>query len=106
LRPVGAARDAKDRTKCRLPGVKVPVRLILDTLSKITGGAVFTVSRFLPVAKIYDQIAGDMRLQYSPPKSFHKIELTTINKTLKVQARESCEAVTNGNVFRRANALS
>jgi Ca-activated chloride channel family protein len=71
----------------------------LDTLtkmSKATGGRVFTVTPQLTLQQIYAAIAADMRFEYElgyiPPKSkpnkYHKIDLTAVNKSLTVQARE------------------
>jgi Ca-activated chloride channel family protein len=68
----------------------------LTKMSKATGGRVFIVGPQLTLQQIYAAIADDMRQEYEigyvPPKSkpdkYHKIDLTAVNKSLTVQARE------------------
>jgi Ca-activated chloride channel homolog len=68
----------------------------LTKMSKATGGRVFIVGPQLTLQQIYAAIAADMRQEYEigyiPPKSkankYHKIDLTAVNKSLTVQARE------------------
>jgi VWFA-related protein len=70
---------------------------VLQHISKQTGGRFFEVSKKEPIDQIYDQIAEELRNQYSlgyaPDKAsassgYHKILVTTTNKDLIVQARE------------------
>jgi VWFA-related protein len=70
---------------------------VLQRISKETGGRFFEVSKKEPIDQIYDQIAEELRNQYSlgysPDKAsattgYHKILVTTTNKDLIVQARE------------------
>jgi VWFA-related protein len=69
---------------------------ILQTISNSTGGRLFEVSKKETVDKIYAQIEEELRNQYSlgytPDKDtgagYHKIQLTTKNKDLSVQARD------------------
>ena len=69
---------------------------ILQQISKATGGRLFEVSKKETVDKIYAQIEEDLRNQYSlgytPEKNagpgYHKIQLTTKQKELVVQARD------------------
>lgn len=70
---------------------------VLQRISKETGGRFFEVSKKEPIDKIYDQIADDLRNQYSlgytPDKAaaapgYHKITVTTTSKDLIVTARE------------------
>jgi VWFA-related protein len=69
---------------------------VLEQISKETGGRMFEVSKKLTIDQIYSQIEEDLRNQYSlgyTPAAdaglgFHKIELTTKQKDLTVQARD------------------
>jgi len=70
---------------------------VLGQISTETGGRLFEVSKKLTVDQIYDQIQQELRgqyiLGYVPDKSpssaeYHKIQLTTKQKDLTVQARE------------------
>jgi len=69
---------------------------ILQQISKETGGRIFEVSKKQTVDKIYTEIEEELRNQYSlgytPEKNsgpgYHKIQLTTKNKDLAVQARD------------------
>jgi VWFA-related protein len=69
---------------------------ILQKISNSTGGRLFEVSKKETVDKIYAQIEEELRNQYSlgytPDKDtgagYHKIQLTTKNKDLTVQARD------------------
>ena len=69
---------------------------VLQQISKETGGQLFEVSKKETVDKIYSEIEEELRNQYSlgytPDKDngpgYHKIELTTNNKDLVVQARD------------------
>lgn len=69
---------------------------ILQQISKETGGRMFEVSRKNTVDKIYSEIEEELRNQYSlgytPDKDsgagYHKIQLTTKQKELVVQARD------------------
>jgi VWFA-related protein len=69
---------------------------ILERLSKETGGQLFEVTKKETVDKIYADIEEELRSQYSlgytPDKStgagYHKIQLTTNQKDLIVQARD------------------
>jgi len=70
---------------------------VLQRMSKETGGRFFEVSKKETINQIYDQIADELRNQYNigyaPDKAvaglgYHKIDLTTTNKDLTVQARE------------------
>lgn len=68
---------------------------VLETISNLTGGRLFQVSKKETVDNIYAEIDTELRNQYSlgysPAKDlaagYHKIHLTTNNKDLKVQAR-------------------
>jgi Ca-activated chloride channel family protein len=68
----------------------------LTSLSKATGGRVFTVTAQMTLQKIYAAIANDMRFEYeigyvpppSKPGKHHKIALTATNKSYSVQARQ------------------
>ncbi len=68
----------------------------LERLSHATGGRVFTVGPTMSLKQVYAAINDDMRLAYelgyrppdSHPNKFHKIELTTADKKLTVQARK------------------
>ncbi len=69
---------------------------ILEEISKETGGRLFEVSKKETVEKIYAQIEEELRSQYSlgytPDKNtgagFHKLQVTTKQKDLVVQARD------------------
>lgn len=70
---------------------------ILDQISKETGGRLFEVSKKQTVNDIYSQISEELRNQYilgyTPQKDqsgpgYHKIQLTTKQKDLVVQARD------------------
>lgn len=69
---------------------------ILEQISKETGGQLYQVSKKDTVDKIYAQIEEELRNQYSlgytPDKDagagYHRIQLTTKNKDLVVQARD------------------
>lgn len=69
---------------------------ILQEISKETGGRLFEVSKKETVEKIYAQIEEELRSQYSlgytPDKNneagFHKLQVTTKQKDLVVQARD------------------
>jgi len=69
---------------------------ILEQISKETGGRLYEVSKKEPVDKIYAEIEEELRNQYSlgytPDKDtgpgYHRIQLTTRNKDLSVQARD------------------
>jgi VWFA-related protein len=69
----------------------------MNRLSGDTGGRVFRVSRKHPLNEVFDQIQEEMRSQYAlgyTPQNtakdgaFRRIELTTRDKNLKVQARK------------------
>jgi Ca-activated chloride channel family protein len=68
----------------------------LERLSNATGGRVFTVGPTMSLKQVYAAINDDMRLAYelgyrppeSHPNKFHKIELSTIDKKLTIQARK------------------
>ncbi len=69
---------------------------ILKQISKATGGRLFEVSKKETVDKIYSEIEEELRNQYSlgytPEKNaepgYHKIQVTTKQKDLVVQARD------------------
>jgi len=69
---------------------------VLQQISKETGGQLFEVSKKETVEKIYSEIEEELRSQYSigytPDKDtgpgYHKIQLTTKQKDLTVQARD------------------
>ena len=69
---------------------------VLEKISKQTGGRLFEVSKKETVEKIYAQIEEELRSQYSlgytPDKNngagFHKLQVTTKQKDLVVQARD------------------
>ena len=69
---------------------------VLQQISKETGGRLFEVSKKETVDKIYAQIEEELRNEYSigyPPDKnagagYHKIQLTTKQKDLVVQARD------------------
>jgi Ca-activated chloride channel family protein len=68
----------------------------LEQLSNATGGRVFTVGPTMSLKQVYAAIDDDLRLAYelgyrppeSHPNKFHKIELSTVQKKLTVQARK------------------
>jgi VWFA-related protein len=70
---------------------------ILDRISKETGGRLFEVSKKQPIDEIYSQIEEELRNQYSlgytPDRKaedapgYRKIQMTTKEKNLTVQAR-------------------
>ncbi len=70
---------------------------ILDRISKETGGRLFEVSKKQPIDQIYSQIEEELRNQYSlgytpdmaatDAPNYRKIQLTTKQKNLTVQAR-------------------
>jgi VWFA-related protein len=70
---------------------------VLERISRQTGGRLFEVSKKLPIEKIYESIAEDLRNQYNlgytpdpaaNEGSYHKITLKTKQKDLTVQARD------------------
>jgi VWFA-related protein len=70
---------------------------VLEQISRETGGRFFQVSKKNPLDKVYADIEDDLRHQYSigytPDRSdaernYHKIHLTTKEKSLTVQTRE------------------
>jgi VWFA-related protein len=68
---------------------------VLKRISEETGGRMFEVSSKLPIEKVYEQIADELRNQYNlgftpqsdEPLGYHKIQLKTKQKDLVVQAR-------------------
>jgi VWFA-related protein len=70
---------------------------VLEKISTETGGRMFVVSKKEPIEKIYAQIEEELRNQYrlgyTPDRAstesgpYHKINLATKEKDLKVQAR-------------------
>ena len=71
-------------------------RELLNKLAGSTGGHVYAVERGMPLKRIYEAIATDLRTQYQlgytpppdlQPNSFHKLDLRTTDKKLTVQAR-------------------
>jgi len=69
---------------------------ILRRISQETGGRFFEVSKKQPIDKIYSQIEEELRNQYSlgyspgadPGAGYHKISLTTKQKSQIVQTRQ------------------
>jgi Ca-activated chloride channel homolog len=69
---------------------------VLKDLSRQTGGREFSVGPTQSLQQIYTAIAADLRLQYQigyrppdpRPNRYHKIDLTTTDKSLQVQSRE------------------
>jgi VWFA-related protein len=69
---------------------------VLEQISKATGGRMFEVSKKETVDKVYAEIEEELRNQYSlgytPEKNagagYHKIQLTTKQRDLVVQARD------------------
>jgi Ca-activated chloride channel family protein len=69
---------------------------VLKDISRATGGREFVVGPHTTLAQIYAEIATDLRqsyeLGYIPPdprpNRYHKIDLRTADKKLRVQARE------------------
>jgi VWFA-related protein len=71
---------------------------ILQQIAKETGGSFFEVSKKEPIEKIYASIQEELRSQYNlgytpdgaqPGEGLHKIALTTKQKDLTVQTRDS-----------------
>ena len=69
---------------------------VLEHIAGETGGRMFQVTKKLPVDQIYAQISEELHNQYSlgytpdrenPGEGYHKIQLTTTEKDLIVQAR-------------------
>jgi len=80
----------------RSPNSADPGLANLQDWSKATGGHVYEVSYSMPLKRIFENIAEELRSQYeigymlpadTKPGAFHKLELKTKNKQLKVQAR-------------------
>lgn len=70
---------------------------ILRQLSEETGGRFFEVSKKQTVAKIYDQIAEELRAQYrlgytpdpsASSEGYHQVDLTANRKDLYIQTRD------------------
>jgi Ca-activated chloride channel family protein len=89
--PMNQGLNGVRRSSGADPGMEV-----LKKLSESTGGRVFTVSRGSTLKQIYADIAEELRTQYEigytlpadvQPKQFHKLELKTKDKSLRVQAR-------------------
>jgi len=78
------------------PEARPDGKKILQQISKETGGRLFEVSKKETVDKIYGEIEEELRNQYSlgytPDKNagpgYHKIQVTTKQKDLVVQARD------------------
>jgi VWFA-related protein len=85
------------------PGARRPMpqhadgRKVLERLAKETGGGFFEVSSKQPLDRIYERLQEELRNQYNlgfapdaagAGAGFHRIQLTTKQKTLVVQARE------------------
>jgi VWFA-related protein len=80
-------------------GISLPYgadgKKVLKRMSEETGGRMFEVSSKLPIEKVYEQIADELRNQYNlgftpqsdEPLGYHKIQLKTKQKDLVVQAR-------------------
>jgi VWFA-related protein len=92
--PYGGGRRGGGR---RYPQEERPDgKRILQQISKATGGRLFEVSKKETVDKIYAQIEEELRNQYTlgytPDKNvgagYHKIQVTTKQKDLVVQARD------------------
>jgi VWFA-related protein len=91
--PMGGHRGGHYPQESHADGKKV-----LEQISKQTGGRLFEVSKKESVDQIYAQIEQELRSQYSlgytpvraevTPDGYHKIQVTTRNKDLVVQARE------------------
>lgn len=73
-----------------------PGAALLKKLAESTGGRVYTVSHSMPLQRIFEQIATDLRTEYElgynpppdlKPNSFHKLEVRVKDKGLSVQAR-------------------
>lgn len=71
-------------------------RRVLEKLSRETGGAIYEVSKRLPIERIYERIQNELRTQYnlgyvsdSPPSisEYRTIQLQTKRKGLTVQSR-------------------
>ncbi|HEX3747420.1 MAG TPA: VWA domain-containing protein [Bryobacteraceae bacterium] len=70
---------------------------VLERLSRETGGRYFEVSKKMPIDKVYESLAEELRSQYSigftPDSSntstdYRRVHLSTREKALSVQARE------------------
>jgi VWFA-related protein len=70
---------------------------VLEQISRETGGHFFQVSKKYPLDKVYADIEDDLRHQYSigytpdrtdAERNYHKIHLTTREKSMIVQTRE------------------
>jgi VWFA-related protein len=69
---------------------------VLERMSKETGGQMFEVSKKQPIDQIFSTIEEDLRNQYSigyapaadVAPGYHKLQLTTKQKDLTVQARD------------------
>jgi VWFA-related protein len=91
--PMGGGRGGHGRypQESRVDGKKV-----LEQISKQTGARLFEVSKKQPIDQIYAQIEEELRNQYSlgytpavdAAAGYRKIELTTKQKDLIVQARD------------------
>ena len=89
----GQGRYPRPENEPRTDGKK-----ILEQISKETGGRLFEVSKKQPISQIYAEIEEEMRNQYNlgytPDRAgtigpgYHKIQLTTKEKSLVVQARD------------------
>jgi Ca-activated chloride channel homolog len=68
---------------------------VMDQISKATGGRLYVVGRGMSIQQIYAAIEADLRTQYrigytpppAPVKSFHSLDLRTVDKHMSVQAR-------------------
>ncbi len=68
---------------------------VMREISHATGGRDFVVGAGMPIAKIFEAIATDLRSQYrfgftptpSKPGKFHSLDLKPVDKSLIVQAR-------------------
>lgn len=80
----------------RFPEERPDGKKILTKISTETGGRLFEVSKKQPVDQIYRQIEEELRSQYSlgytpdanADAGYHKIQLTTKQKDMVVQARQ------------------
>jgi VWFA-related protein len=70
---------------------------VLEQISRETGGRFFQVSKKEPLDKVYAEIEDDLRHQYNlgytpdhtdTERNYHKIHLTTKEKSMTVQTRE------------------
>ena len=73
-----------------------PGEALLKKIAESTGGEVYKVSHSMPLQRIFEQIATDLRTEYElgytpasdlKPNSFHKLEVRAKDKQLSVQAR-------------------